>query len=332
MKVLVTGADGMLGSNLVRMLIANKYDVSVLLYNLSKSNTLQGFNIKKYYGDVTIPETLDNAFKDNDIIIHSAANTSVWPARSEIVRKVNIEGTQNVIDKSLENQMKKLIFVGSASSVNTNFSITKKHLFPGAKFKLDYIDSKYHALELVLKSVNENNLPATAILPTFMIGAYDSALGSGKMVLNVANGRLKFYTGGGRNFVHVKDVANAIIKSLTPETNGKVFIIGNENLLYNDFFNLVSEVAGRKGPKTKIPNWGVKTFGLIAQFFAILTHRDPLLSYPLARISCEKQFVEYDSTEELNIIKTPIRNAIEECLDWFINNGYITNNEIRLAK
>lgn len=332
LKVLVTGADGMLGSNLVRMLVENKYDVSVLLYNLSKSNTLDGFNIKKYYGDVTIPDTLDNAFKGNEIIIHTAANTSVWPARSEIVRNVNIKGTRNVIDKSLEYQVKKLIYVGSASSINTNISRTNRYLFPGAKYKLDYIDSKYHALQLVLQSMKENNLPATAILPTFMIGAYDSALGSGKMVLNVANGRLKFYTGGGRNFVHVKDVANAIIKSIEPKTNGKVFIIGNENLLYNDFFHLVSEVTGQQSPKIKIPNFAVKTFGFIGQIFAAFTHKEPLLSYPLARISCEKQFIDYDSPEDLNIIKTPIKNAIEECVDWFCNNGYLAKNEIHLGK
>lgn len=325
LKILVTGADGMLGSNLVRMLLKNEHEVSVFLFNRSNSHSLDGLNVKKYYGDITIPETLDDAVKNADIIIHAAASTSVWPSRSEIVRKTNIIGTQNIISKTLQYNVEKLIYIGSASSVNTEIKhdTSLKYSFPGAKFKLDYIDSKYYALQLVLKSINENNLPATAILPTFMIGAYDSGPGSGKLILNISNGKLKFYTDGGRNFVHVKDVANAIINSLNTETNGKVYVIGNENMTYKDFFNLVSKAIGKPEPKIKIPNWSVKSFGFIGELLSKITQNEPQLSYPMSRIACEKQFIERDSAQELNIIRTPMTIAIEDCYNWFLKNHYI---------
>ncbi|QGY44284.1 NAD-dependent epimerase/dehydratase family protein [Maribellus comscasis] len=325
LKILVTGADGMLGSNLVRMLLENEHDVSVFLFDRSNSNSLDGLNIKKYYGDITIPDTLDDAVKSTDVIIHVAASTSVWPSRSEMLCKINVTGTQNIICKTLEHNVKKLIYIGSASSVNTElkFDASQKYSFPGAKFKLDYIDSKYYALQLILKSITENNLPATAILPTFMIGAYDSAPGSGKLILNLASGKLKFYTGGGRNFVHVKDVANAIVNSLNTETNGKVYIIGNENMTYREFFNLAAKIIGKPEPKIKIPDWCAKTYGFIGELLSKIIHFEPLLSYPMARIACEKQFIEGDSAKELNIIKTPIKIAIEESYNWFLNNHYI---------
>ncbi len=321
----------MLGSNLVRMLLEKKYEVSVFLFSYSRSHTLEGLNVKRFFGDVTIPETLDEAFKNQDVIIHTAASTSVFPSRSEIVRKINIEGTQNVINKVLQFQNKKLIYVGSASSVNTKPSESQKYVFPGAKFRLDYIDTKYHALQLVLKSVKEDNLPATAILPTFMIGAYDSVPGSGKLILKYGKGKIRFYTGGGRNFVHVKDVANAIIASFSDisanNTNGKYFVIGNENLSYKEFFALISKLTGIPEPKIKIPDWGVKSFGFISEMVGKITRKEPMLSYPMARVSCEKQFIETDSAEELNIIRTPVKIAVEDCYQWFVQNNYVAPYE-----
>lgn len=323
MKVLVTGGDGMLGSNLVRMLLDANYTVSVFLHPNTKSKTLEGLPLTTYYGDILKPETIDIAIKNQDIVIHTAASTSVFPSRSELVRKINIEGTKNIIDKVLQHDVKKLIYIGSASSVNTTPSENSKYIFPGAKFKLDYIDSKYFALQEILKAVKERNLTATAILPTFMIGAYDSAPGSGKMILNIANGKLKFYTAGGRNFVHVKDVAQAIINCFNEDTNGKYYIIGNANQSYKDFFQVASKILQKPTPKIKIPNWGVKTFAIFGETVAKTTRKTPLLSYRMACISCENQFIGKDDLDTLNVKRTPIEVAVKDCYDWFTENNYL---------
>ncbi len=323
MKVLVTGGDGMLGSNLVRLLLNANYKVSVFLHPSTKSKTLHSLDIITFYGDILEPETIDAAIINQDIVIHAAASTSIFPSRSKLVRKINIDGTQNIIDKVLQYKVKKLIYVGSASSVNTIPAENSKYIFPGAKFKLDYIDSKYFALQALLKAIKEQDLAATAILPTFMLGAYDSAPGSGKMILNFANGKLKFYTTGGRNFVHVKDVANAIINCFNEDTNGKYYIIGNENQSYQEFFKVASKILEKPSPKIKIPNWGVKTFAILGETFAKTTRKTPLLSYRMACISCENQFIGKDDLEVLNVKRTPIEVAVKDCYDWFLENNYL---------
>lgn len=323
MNTLITGADGMLGSNLVRLLLKRGHTVTAFLHPSSKSTTLDGLNIKKVYGDLIDENALDSAIANIDVLIHAAASTSIWPARSEYVKKVNIDGTQNVISAVLKHKIGKLIYVGSASSVHTVKNAKSKFAFPGEKFGLDYIDSKYEAFKLVMNSIEKDNLPATVILPTYMIGAYDSLPGSGKMITNFANGKLKFFTKGGRNFIHAKDVAMAIANSIDSKYDGKYFIAGNENLSYKSFFKKVAAVINKKELKTKVPSWLVLAVGVLGSAYGKIVKRQPLITYQMARISYENQFVNCGGAlEELQVKPTPVKNAIRDSYNWFTENNY----------
>lgn len=319
----------MLGSSLVRILLDQKYDVSVLIHPSSKSNTLDGLNITKYLGCILEKDTIDKAVQGHDVIIHAAASTDVWPARSEKVRRINIEGTKNIIASALENKIKRFIYIGSGSSVNVQCSTPdSKYDFPGAKYGLDYIDSKYIALNMVMDAVRQEGLPALAILPTFMIGPYDSLPGSGRMIQTLATGKLKFYTKGGRNFVYTRDVANAIANSLQMGQIGKCYIAGNENLSYKAFFSKVAGIVGQKEPTIRVSGWLVKSFGYLGDISGIILKKAPLLTYPMARISVEDNFVSCeDAVKELNMPQTKIEDAISDCYNWFIQNGYLNNQK-----
>jgi len=323
MRILVTGADGMLGSNLVRLLLYRGHDVSALIHPSSRSITLEGLKIKKHFGDILKPETLSPAIEGHEAVIHAAASINYWPARSKIVRKINIEGTNNIIEAVLNQNTKLMIYVGSGISVNVKGVPSGKYSFPGEKYGLDYIDSKYEALNMVLGAVESRGLPALAILPTYMIGPYDSLPGSGKMILALAQGRIKFYTSGGKNFIHVNDVSTAIANSLEMGRIGKFYITGNENLTYQDFFRKVAQIVGQPEPKISIPDWLVKLIGLLGNLSGEIFKKQPLLTYPMARISCNKHFVSSEvALKELNMPQTNIEVAIRECYDWFTENAY----------
>lgn len=324
MKVLVTGADGMLGSNLVRLLLERGHEISVLLHPASISNSLDGLDIKRYSGDILQTSSLESAFQHQDAVIHAAASTSIWPPRSETVRRINIDGTRNIIEAALQHRLKRMVYVGSASSVNAENKEGDSNIFPGARFGLDYIDSKHEALNLVMEAVKTRNLPALAVLPTYMIGPYDSLPGSGKMILALARGQLKVYTRGGRNFIHVRDVAVAIANSLEEGGIGMHYIAGNENLTYREFFSKVARIVCMPEPRIAAPAWLVKTIGLAGSISGKILHREPVISYPMARISCEKQFVNSSAAiKALQLPQTNIETAIAECYQWFIDNNYL---------
>lgn len=320
MRILVTGATGLLGSNLVRLLLSKNYEVSVFLQIGSFTGSLEGLNINRYYGDILNTESLENAVKQNDIVIHAAAITELWPSRSKLTREVNINGTKNVVDAVLKFKLKRLIYIGSASSFNT-VSVADNQ-FPGAKFGLDYIDSKYTALNLVLNAVKNDHLPALAILPTFMIGPFDYKPSSGKLIIGLVKNKIRFYTDGGKNFIYVRDVAIAIVNSIEMGAIGKFYIAGNENLSYNDFFKKVSHTVHVKSPDKKISNYIILLYGFLSSIIGNVFRVKPLISYPMARISCDQQYVSSDDTvNELKMPQTNIEIAIKESYDWLKSNN-----------
>ena len=327
MKVLVTGADGLLGTHVVRELLKRDFYVRAFLQPGREVNTLENLPVEKVFGDLLNPEDVNKAADSCDYIIHTAANTSIWPTRSEIVRKVNIEGTLNVIRTSLQNKVKRLIYIGSVNSFGfgtKNDPGDETKPFIANKYGLDYIDSKYEAQQIVLNYVNKHGLNAIILNPTFMIGPYDSKPGSGALILGLYSGKVPGYTKGGRNFLHVKDAAFAICNALNRGKIGECYILGNENLTYNEFNNLVGKQLNIKCPKLFIPKPFILLFGLISQFISLITGKAPNLSYPIARISVDTHFFNPEKARrELGLAQTPVSEAIIEAFEWFKTNNYL---------
>ncbi len=331
MKIFVTGADGLLGSNLVRKLLADKHEVAVFLQPDKSTNTLDGLPIEKHFGDILNIEDLNKSMATCDIAIHMAANTSIWPSRSEIVKKVNIEGTSNVVKAALTQKVKRLIYVGTANSFGFgpkenpgNETIPYRSTIYG----LDYMDSKYEAQQLVLKAVKEENLPALILNPTFMLGAYDSKPGSGAMILAIYNKKVPGYSPGGKNYVYVNDVATAIVNAIDKGRIGECYILGNKNMNYKEAFTLMANTVGVKPPKIKLPAFLAKTYGALSTAIAKTFGTTPTVSYNMAKIACDGHYFSVEkAVKELGLPQTSIEFAVKEAYDWFIENGYIKKSE-----
>jgi dihydroflavonol-4-reductase len=328
MNILVTGSDGVLGSNLVRELLSRNYSVSVLLEPGKDPNTLKDLPIQQLEGNILDPEILDKVIDGKDVVFHCAASTSMYPPRNEIVNKVNIEGTKNIIAACLKHNVQRLIYVGTANSFS--FGSTKEK--PGAentpyisiKYGVDYMDSKYKAQQLILDAVKNEGLPAIIVNPTFMIGPYDSRPSSGAMILAIYNKKVPGYTHGGKNYVAVKDVATAMANAITMGRIGECYILGNVNLTFKEAFDLIAKTIGVKGPKIGLPNMIVKLYGAATSFFAGLFRFQPAVTKELAAISCDRHYYSPEKArKELLLPQTPLEVAIDECFQWFKENGYL---------
>jgi dihydroflavonol-4-reductase len=328
MEILVTGPDGVLGSNLVRELIHRHYNVHVLVEPGKDPITLKGLPITVIHGNILDADSITNAVSGKEIVFHCAAATSVYPPRNEMVNRVNIEGTQNIINAVLKHGVKRLIYVGTANS----FSFGTSHDAPGVedtpylsvKYGLDYMDSKYNAQQLILTHVKEQGLPALIVNPTFMIGPYDSRPSSGAMILAVHQGRVPGYSLGGKNYVAVKDVATAMANAITMGTIGECYIVGNVNLSYKEAFELIAKTIGAKTPTRKLTNFMVQSYGRLNSFFAGIFGYYPAVTAELAQISTENHFYSAAKAQrELQMPQTPLEVAIKECFDWFTENNYL---------
>jgi dihydroflavonol-4-reductase len=326
MKILVTGADGMLGSNLVRELLERRYAIRAFLLPGSKAPTLRGLDIEITFGDILQQQQVIAAATGCDAIIHTAANTNIWPNRSEIVRKVNIEGTRNVVNAALATKVKRLIYVGTANSFGFGSKENpgdEQQPYRSDKYGLDYMDSKYEAQQLVLEAVKTQGLPALIINPTFMWGAYDSKPGAGAMILAIYQGRVPASAPGGRNYIYVKDVAVAIANALDKGKEGNCYIAGHENLNYKEAFAKIAKVVGVKAPAFRIPGFVTKAYGWAGTAVANIVGKAPTVSYAMAQISCDEHYFSgQKAVLELGMPQTDIEVGIRECFDWLKGNGY----------
>ena len=97
MKILVTGANGLLGANVVRELLTRGADVKTLIRKSSNLTALDGLSIEKHYGNITEFEDIEQAVSGCDTIIHIAAMSSQKHNNFESYFKANISATKNII-------------------------------------------------------------------------------------------------------------------------------------------------------------------------------------------------------------------------------------------
>lgn len=331
MKILVTGADGLLGSNLVRELLKRGHQLRAFVQPGRQQKTLEGLTIEKFPGNLLNADEVLKSSEGCDAVIHCAASTSVWPTRSEIVNKVNIEGTKNIIHAVQKNIIQRMIYVGTANSFGFGSKENpgvEGNPYKSAMYGLDYMDSKYKAQQLILKEVQERKLPAIIVNPTFMFGPYDSNPSSGAMIVALYKGKVPGYTSGGRNYVCAKDAAVAIANALTKGRVGECYILGNQNLSYKEAFGKIAATIGVKPPAIPIPSVFAKLYGGIGSVVGKISGNTPAISYPLSRIAChEHYFSPAKAVQELELPQTPIETGIRECFEWLKENGYLENKK-----
>jgi dihydroflavonol-4-reductase len=327
MKILVTGADGLLGSNLVRELLQRGHSVRAFVQPGRQQKTLEGLSIEKFSGNLLNREEVEKAAEGCNAIIHCAASTSVWPTRSEIVNTVNIEGTRNIIEAVKKNKVERLVYIGTANSFGfgtKDIPGVEGNPYKSDKYGLDYMDSKYKAQQLILKEVKENALPAVIVNPTFMFGPYDSNPSSGAMIVALYKGKVPGYTSGGRNYVCAKDAAVAISNALTKGRVGECYILGNQNLSYKEAFGKIASTIGVKSPSLPIPSLFATLYGRIGSLIGTISGKAPAISYPLSRIACDEHYYSpAKAVKELELPQTPVEVGIKECFEWLRENGYL---------
>ncbi|MEE4213933.1 MAG: NAD-dependent epimerase/dehydratase family protein [Bacteroidales bacterium] len=326
MKVLVTGANGLLGSNIIRELEKRGLEARAMVRPNARLLSLKGCKPEYFFGDISKYEDLEAATRDCDYIIHTAAVTRQTLPGLKDYLKVNLGGTQNVIDAALKNKIRKLIYVSSTNSIgygNKENPGTEEKPAMKPYTESYYAMSKFMAEKEVLEAVEKKGLNALILNPSFMIGPNDSKPSSGSLLLIGYRNRMVFLTSGGRNFVPVEDVATAACNALTMGKKGEKYLLTNANLTYKEFYDIVDDITGFKRIKIMLPSFLVKGVGMLGSL-ASKSGRDVLLNYNNAKILTVRNFYSADkAVTELGFPQSDIRSAIGKALQWFRDNNYI---------
>jgi len=327
LKVLVTGPDGLLGSNLVRELMARGFSVRVLVQPGSKSPTLDGLDIQKVRCDLLAGrDGLADAMAGCDAVFHLAAITDQW-ADPSLTWKVNLDGTRNVLRGCVAAGVKRLVYVGSASSFQfgaIDRPGDESGSFPEEYRGEAYAESKTRARDLVLEWVSERRIDATVVAPTFMLGPFDSRPSSGELIRQFIVRGFRFTSPGGRNFAYVGDVAHGAASALERGRTGECYILGGRNMTYLDFFTRVAQIASVKPPRVVLPGPLLLAGGAAGSVYEAVSGGKVMINYRLAKLALlGTYYTSAKAIKELGLPQTPVERAIRESIECLREYGHL---------
>jgi len=321
-KILITGANGFIGSNLVKVALSKKFRVSVLVRKNSNLDNLKKFEkkINIHYGDVTKIDTLYEPISDSEVIFHVAADYRLWSKKYSEIYETNVFGTENILNVVLKFK-KKLIYTSSVATLGLKSNIISNEDTP---VKFDeitghYKKSKYLAEKIVLKFVKKKNLDAIIVNPSTPIGPGDiKPTPTGKIILDVLRKKMPAFVETGLNFVHVEDVAIGHLLALKHGIKGEKYLLGGENLEFKEFIDLISDYGEVPKVKMKLKSSYLYFFAYVNEFLSkYIFQSNPNLTVDGLKMSEKKMFFSSEKAKKkLHYRPRPVKDAIKDSIDW----------------
>ena len=255
MRILVTGANGHIGSNLVRELIARNHDVVGLVRVGSNHEGLEGLAVKKVFGDVRDAQAVLDAARGCEIIIHLAA-VYAWAGTLEEIVEPAVQGIDHVLKAAKEVGCTRVIHTSSIVAVGFSESPVIRGPDDWNHHSDEpYIIAKMKSEKVAWQKAEELDVPLVVINPSGIIGRHDYKITpSNGFVLDIIHGRGTRFKGG-LNYVDVRDVAQIHADAVTRGVAGQRYIVAGPNLSVSEFADAVCNRAGSRAPSLGLPRW-----------------------------------------------------------------------------
>ena len=282
MKNLVTGATGFVGSHIAEKLVEDGQEVIALARESSDTTFMKELGAEIRYGTLNNPESLYQACKGVENVIHAAASTDEWLAK-EITYDINVNGTANMLQAAHDNEVNRFFYVSSLSVMGFKDHYNTYEKTDYKKTGDPYIDSKMEAEKLVWK-FRDFGLKVTVLRPGFMYGPRDRRF-MRRILDKLEKNQFKFI-GDGQNMLHLNFAGNfsdaVVLASKTESSIGQVYNIANDDpsLTIETFINKVADLWGYERPQKHIPVKAAVAATAVMENYARIIHKKepPLLT------------------------------------------------------
>jgi dihydroflavonol-4-reductase len=337
--ILVTGGTGLVGSHLLYFLLKDGQTVRAIrrkssdltavnevfsFYSETSEEVDTLFNkIEWVEADITETPSLSDAFIGITHVYHAAAFISFKSKDYAKLKKTNIEGTANVVNLCLTNNIQKLIHVSSIATLgmeDTGILISEKTEWNPENENSMYSISKYGA-EMEVWRATQEGLDAVIVQPGVIIGSGHWNSGSGVIFNSVAKG-IPFYTSGGIGIVDVKDVVKAMILLMHNQVVSESFVLVGKNIYYRELISEIALSLKKKSPNKKAQKWVLMLFSKFDWMFALLLGKSQKLTKSTVRYLYKISF--YDSSKivnELNFSFTPYKDTLARVTKNYLNKS-----------
>ncbi len=320
MKAFVTGGTGFVGSNLIRLLLQQGYEIRALVRSGSSLDNLTGLDLEIIRGDLN-DSNLARQMQGCQVLFHVAAQYSLWQADSKLLYRNNVLGTRQVLSAARQAKIDRTVYTSSVAAIGVGkngIPVDESHQSSVDRLVGNYKKSKYYAELEAVKAIQQGQ-DIVMVNPSTPIGAFDiKPTPTGEIILRFLRRQMPFYVDTGLNVIDVKDVAWGHLLALEKGKTGNRYILGNQNLTFKQLLAKLAVITGLPAPKSEIPYWIPYGVAWLEEKILAPLGKKPTIALDGVKMSQQKMF--YDGTKavrELGLPQSSIDAALREAVAWF---------------
>ena len=331
MKAFVTGSTGLLGSNLVRLLVAQGHEVKALVRSRQKAQKVLGdLPVTFVEGDMSNVKGFAEQLQGVDVLFHTAAYFREFFGAGDhwaTLKKINIDAVLELFTEAEKANVRKVIHVSSSNVIGETTSKHADETSPTSDVSLSYnlyAKSKVLGDQAIAEFSKAHRLPIVTILPTWMFGPSDAApTGSGGIVLNLLKRKLAVRVPGSNMIVDARDVAQAMINAVECGQAGERYIIGGSFYTLDQVVSLVGQISGVPTPQFKLPLPIMYAVAWLSQTTAQWRGKEALATVNAIRTLQHTTVLSSDKAKrELKINFRPLEETLRDEVAWYRAHGY----------
>lgn len=333
---LVTGAAGHLGNVLVRELLSNHEKVRAMVLPGENLRSLKGLDIDIVEGDVLQPDSLIPAFENVNYVFHMAALVAIMADKQNLLYKVNVEGTRNVIAAARSAGVKRLIYTSSIHALQRppeGVTIDETLPFDPENTAGLYDRTKAKASLLVLEAARQG-LDALIVCPTGVIGPHDYRQSEvGGMILKWMKKKPSISMNGHFDFVDVRDVARGHILARDYGKKGEIYLLSGEQVKISTVRQWVQSVVGIKTREIKFSAPIAYLIAPLAELYYRLTKTKPQFTkYSIDTLQSNSKVSSNKAAKDLGYKPRALFESVKDTVHWWLLNLSNTSMSLRLPK
>jgi len=321
-KILVTGATGFIGRELTLTLAKKGYDVKALCRNIGHPLLIKHKNIEPVKGDILDTDSLRIAMQGCKQVYHTAAMAKMWCRNPDDFLQTNVTGTRNVLTAAANAGVQKTVYTSTCGvwGPTLNFPLSEDE--PRiVGFPIAYERTKYLA-ELEVQQFVKQGLDVVTVNPSrvFGEGPVTDSNTVGKMVYGYLRGKWRIIPGNGgqiSNYAYLHDVVNGHLAAMDKGLTGNRYILGGEDISFNQFFTELEQASGKRYGMIRIPQKAIKFYSRIEWLKTKLTGLPPFFLPEFAdRLKFNQKYSSQKAATQLGYRITPFAEAMQKTVNY----------------
>ncbi|MDX1417253.1 MAG: NAD-dependent epimerase/dehydratase family protein [Candidatus Promineifilaceae bacterium] len=326
-RILVTGANGHLGSNIVRRLLRRGHEVVPFVRRTSDLRGLAGLGLSYCYGDIMDVASLRAAMAGCAVVIHTAAVYKMIASNPEDVIQPALTGTHNVFAAAKATNVRRIVYTSSTFAVGSS---THPHMLRTAEDWNDeqhmpYTIAKVQAEKLAWRLADEMGIDMIALCPHGILGPYDYTITpSTELLRNLINGS-GVTTEGGVSFVDVREAAEVHAQAVDGGEVGQRYIIAGENMTMKALGAIITRLTGIKPRHIGAGRRGMVLMAAMMELGAKLSGSEPKLTRDMAReLIGRYHYYDCEKTKQtFGFAPRPTEEMVADAIRWLLLLGAI---------